>query len=166
MDIKRLLELSGFCNYHFWEFERLGSHYGSAGISAGLIEKIIDNFWNHENRIGAKCPICEDLKANESEYIKGLIFSLDSHENKIRYTKGWGLCIPHLVKATADTNDASLVSFLFETEKSQLERVKLNSMELIRKKNAPLRWEQTEDEKNSYFRAIEKLIGRRGHKNE
>jgi hypothetical protein len=53
-----------------------------------------------------------------------------------------------------------------ETEKKQLERVKMDALELIRKKNPPLRWEQTDDEKNSGFRAIEKLVGRRGRRNE
>jgi len=38
----------------------------------------------------------------------------------------------------------------------------MNAVELIRKRGLSLRWEQTEDEKNSYFRAVEKLIGKRG----
>jgi len=172
----RILRASGFCNYHFWEYERISTHYGIAEICIGLIENIIDNLRNQreksqllhsqENRIGLNCPVCADLEANELDYLKDLISLLGSHENRIRYTEGWGLCIPHLIKAMAYTNDASLVLFLLETEKKQLERVKMDALELIRKKNPPLRWEQTDDEKNSGFRAIEKLVGRRGRRNE
>jgi hypothetical protein len=163
---KRLLELSGFCNYHFWEYEQVGTKYGSAEICIGLIEKTINNLQDQKSRIGANCPVCNDLKVNESEHIKELAYLLSSSRNRTKYAEGVGLCIPHLIKTLAYTNDDSLTPFLLETAKKQLERVKMNAVELIRKKDAPLRWEQTDDEKNSYFRAIEKLAGRRGTKYE
>ena len=155
-----LLKSNGFCNYHFWEFSKISNNYGSAGICVGLIEKIINNLQDQKDFLGVKCPVCIDLKVNESKYIKELVFSLSSPENKTRYAEGWGLCIPHLSKTMAYTKDASLISYLLETEKLQLERVKMNALELIRKEGPPLRWEQTDDEKKSWFRAIEKLVGR------
>jgi len=163
----RLLKLNGFCNYHFWRLERINTYYGSARICVGLIEKIIDDLQNQKDRLGANCPVCEDLKANESEHIKELISLLDSRDNRRRYAEGWGVCIPHLMKALTYTNsDNHLASFLVKTEKKQLERVKVNALELIRKRHSSLRWQQTDDEKNSWFRAIEKLVGRRGQKND
>jgi len=172
----RVLKLRGFCNYHFWEFEHLNTNYGSAEVCAGLIEQVIENLRNkkekkllldsQENRIGSNCPLCADLKARESEYFKELASLLGYYENKTRYSKGWGLCIPHLIKAITYTNDDLLISFLLETGEKQLERIKMNAMEFIRKKDSPLRWEQTDDEKKSWFSAIEKLVGRRGQRNE
>jgi len=34
----KLLKSKGFCNYHFWEFERISGSYGSAEVGRELIE--------------------------------------------------------------------------------------------------------------------------------
>ena len=170
-----LVKSKGFCNYHFWEFEHVSTHYGSAQVCIGFIEELIDILQNEkrENQFlnlqeyhhSLNCPLCADLKINESSHIEDLITLLDSQGNRTKYAKGWGLCIPHLIQTVLYANDESLTSFLLDSQKKQLERIKINAVGLIRKKEAPLRWEQTDDEKNSWFRAIQKLAGRRGQKN-
>jgi hypothetical protein len=74
------------------------------------------------------------------------------------------LRVPHLIKTMEYVKDASVKLFLLETEQEQLKKIKNNAAALIRKINPPLRREQNEDEKKSYLRAIEKLVGRRGTK--
>jgi len=171
---KRLLKAKGFCNYHFWEFEQISSSYGSAEIGMGLIEEIINilQIEERENRFSGllehyrnlDCPLCADMKEIEADYIKELISLLAFHDNRDKYAGGWGLCLPHLIQTVRQLKDDSIVSFLLETTKERLESVKSNAGDFIRKKLPPLRWEQTKDEKNSGFRAIEKLIGRPGTK--
>ena len=171
----RLLESKGFCNYHFWEFERINTHYGSAEICIDFIEKLINALQEErgqnrflgllEYRRGLKCPLCADLATNESAYIKDLLSLLNFQKNRTKYAEGRGVCIPHLIQAAACVKDESLFSFLMEVQKKQLERIRIDAAGLLSKKDAPLRWEQTDDEKNSYFRSIEKLVGRRGLRN-
>ena len=170
----KLLKSRGFCNYHFWEFERISGQYGGAEICIGLINKYVAILQNEQKEIrssgvkthyrGLDCPLCADVEKMEAGYIIELISLLDSDENRRKYAAGWGLCVPHLIKTIIGVKDDSLVSFLFEEEKEKMEQLELNAREYVHKRNAPLRWEQTDDEKNSWFRAIEKLVGRRGTK--
>jgi len=171
---KELLKANGFCNYHFWEFGQISGQYGGAEICIGLINKYVAILQNEQKEIrssgvkthyrGLDCPLCADMRKIETDYIIELISLLDSDENRRKYAAGWGLCIPHLIKTIIEVKDDSLVSFLFEEEKEKMEQLELNAREFVRKRNAPLRWEQTDDEKNSWFRAIENLVGRRGQK--
>jgi hypothetical protein len=59
-------------------------------------------------------------------------------------------------------DDISFLKFLFETEIDQLEKVKTDAVGFVAKRYPPLRWEQTDNEESSWFRAIEKIISRSG----
>jgi len=163
-----LVKSKGFCNYHFWEFENISRDAGSAEMSLELIEQLATFLRankssvseTHKDRI--TCPVCSGLKEKQHEYLKALVSLLGTTDNRKKYADEWGLCYPHLLKILSYVKDPSLREFLLDTELEQLKRVKSNAMELVRKKYSPLRWERTDDEKASYFRAIEKLVGRRG----
>jgi hypothetical protein len=177
----KLITSGGFCNYHFWEFQRLNTDYGSAVIGVKLIERLIKIFQTHnyKNLIDAfrqrredfkiwffesntHCPLCRVLKKKEKMYLKELKVILQDDVYKAKYAEGYGLCIPHFIKIMDCIEDDSLLKFLFETELAQMEKIKASAINLIQKKEPPLCWEQTEDEKKSYFRAIEKIVGRSG----
>jgi len=163
-----LVKSKGFCNYHFWEFENISRHDGSAEMCLELIEQLITFLQTNKKSTSKNykdhiiCPVCSGLKEKQHEYLSAMVSSLRMIENRKKYTDGWGLCYPHLFKILSYAKDSSLREFLVDTELAQLKRVKFNAMELVRKKDSPLRWERTDDEKASYFRAIEKLVGRRG----
>lgn len=160
-----LVKSKGFCNYHFWEFENISRHDGSAEVCLELIEQLIIFLRGKKSETYKShiiCPVCSGLKEKQHEYLNALVSSLRTIENRKKYADGWGLCYPHLLKIFNYVKDTSLREFLLDTELEQLEKVKASAMELVRKKDSPLRWEQTDDEKVSYFRAIEKLVGRRG----
>ena len=180
-DRKKLLASGGFCNYHFWKFQGLNTNYGSAGIGLELIERLIKIFRTHDYEYlidafkerekdfkvlslegNVHCPLCRDLKKKEKKYLKELTVMLQDNVHKTKYADGYGLCIPHFVKALDYIEDDSLIRFLFETEIAQLEKVKIDAANFIQKKEPPLCWQQTEDEKKSWFRAIEKIVGRSG----
>jgi hypothetical protein len=89
----RILRMGGFCNYHFWEYQRISTDYGIAEISIGLIDRIIDILQgrrNLEDLSARDCPLCVDLKASESKYIKEFIALLGSRENQTKYAKKRG----------------------------------------------------------------------------
>jgi len=170
----RLLASNGFCNYHFWEFERISSHYGSARVASGLLEQLIRTLrtGKRENLAVAlkergptgasRCPLCFDLEQKEIGYLRELEMMLREDMYKTMYLEGCGLCIPHFIKFLDYARNDSVVEFLFQSENSQTDKIRASAMNFISKRAPHRRGEQTEDEKKSYFRAIEKLVGRRG----
>jgi len=175
--INQLLDAGGFCNYHFWRFEEMSTHYAIANIGVQLIEKLLEtlrtdkqiypaNALKHREKISdawfAECPLCFELREKEGGYIEELLVILKNQEGKLVYENSRGLCIPHYVKALNYIEDDSLMNFLYETEINQLEKIKTNAASFVSKRYPPLRWRQTEDEKKSWFRAIEKIAGRCG----
>jgi len=178
---KKLLACGGFCNYHFWKLHEINTNYGSASCGHELIERLIQIFRSHDYEYlidafkerdedfrvwslegSVHCPVCRDLKKKEKSYLKELIGLLQDSVYKTKYADGYGLCIPHFIKALDFVEDESLIKFLFEVETAQLERIKQDAANFIQKKEPPLCWQQTEDEKKSWFRAIEKIVGRSG----
>jgi hypothetical protein len=177
----KLITSGGFCNYHFWKFQGINTYYGNAAIGAELIERLIKILRNHnyENLIDAfkerkedfkvwslegntHCLLCRELKKKEKKYLRGLTVILQDDSHKAKYSDEPGLCIPHFIKIIDYIEDSSLIKFLFETEITQMEKIKANAINLIQKKDPPLRCEQTEDEQKSWFKAIEKIVGRSG----
>jgi hypothetical protein len=175
--IKQLLDAGGFCNYHFWRFGEMSTHYGSANVGAQLIEKLLKtlradkqihpgNVLKHREKVSeawfAECPLCFELREKEGGYIEELLVILKNQEGRLVYENSCGLCIPHYVKVINYIDDNSLMSLLYETQIRQLEKIKSDAESFISKRNPPKRWNQTEDEKISYFRAIEKISSRSG----
>jgi len=175
--IKQLLDAGGFCNYHFWRFGEMSTHYGSDNVGAQLIEKLLETLRTdkqeyfvdaikHRGKISdawfAECPLCFELREKEGGYIEELLVILKNQEGRLVYENSCGLCILHYVKAVNYIDDNSLMSFLYETQIHQLERIKTDAESFISKRYPPKRWNQTEDEKISWFRAIEKIVGRSG----
>ena len=177
----KLLTSGGFCNYHFWELQGINTNYGSAAIGVELLERLIKilRTHNYENLIDALkerkedfkiwsfegstyCPLCRVLRKKEKRYLKELMVILQDDGHKAKYSESCGLCIPHFIKIVDYIENGLLIKFLFETQIAQMEKIKANAINLIQKKEPPLCWEQTEDEKKSWFRAIEKIVGRSG----
>jgi len=178
---EKLVACGGFCNYHFWELHELNTNYGSASFGLVLIERLIQIFRSHDYEYlidafkerdedfkvwslegNVHCPVCRDLKRREKKYLKELTSLLKDAVHKTKYADGYGLCMLHFIRALDYIEDVSLIKFLFETEIAQLEKIKANAGSFIQKKEPPLCWQQTEDEKKSWFRAIEKIVGRSG----
>ena len=177
----KLITSGGFCNYHFWKFQGINTYYGNAAIGAELIERLIKILRNHnyENLIDAfkeqkedfkvwslegntHCLLCRELKKKEKRYLKEFTVILQDDGHKTKYAESCGFCIPHFIKIVDYIEDRSLVKFLFEAQIAQMEKIKASAINLMKKKEPPLCWEQTEDEKKSWFRAIEKIVGRSG----
>jgi hypothetical protein len=173
--IKQLIDAGGFCSYHFWRFSKICTHYGIANIAGQLIEKLLEilkttgrkyfvdtleqrekasEFWLVE------CPLCFELNEKENVYLKELTAVLKEDGYKSKYEKSCGLCMPHYRKIIGGIGNDSLPRFLFETEINQLEKIKTAAAGLVDKSEPPLRWEQTEDEKKSWFLSVEKIVGR------
>ncbi len=178
---ENLVRSGGFCNYHFWEIQRLNTIQGNASIGAELVGQLIkimhgkqygtlfallggngNENTGHSAPSDTGCPICGDLKKKEKSYYGVLPSILQNETHRQRYKDGCGLCIPHFIKVQDYVKDLALLRFLFKTQIAQLEKIKSDAESLIQKSSPPLSWQQTEDEKKSGIRAIEKIVGRIG----
>jgi hypothetical protein len=171
----RLSDSNGFCNYHFWRFAKISGMYGNAVMSIDQIGKILNipGFNGKGNNVIAllkdhiknvRCPVCADLKDMESAYLEELMSLLNEEENKMKYAQGDGLCLPHLMLLSERKEAGPLLQFLIERESVQMGKIKADAVNLGKKRNPPLSWEQTRNEKRSGLRAIKKLVGRQGQK--
>jgi len=171
----RLSDSNGFCNFHFWMFAKISGMYGNAAISIDQLEKIqhMPGFNGKGERVidllknrfkNVRCPVCADLEKMESAYLEELSALLNEEENKIKYAQGDGLCFPHLMLLSEMKSSATLIQFLIERERAQMDKIKADAVNLGNKRNPPLSWEQTRNEKRSGSRAIKKLVGRQGQK--
>ncbi|MCF6149694.1 MAG: hypothetical protein E3K37_13655 [Candidatus Kuenenia sp.] len=166
-----LVNSGGFCNYHFWQFQKISSHYGSANVCVDLLGKLLvmlnsGKYKRNLNILSAentrKCPLCYELKQKEADYLKELVVVLEDDGVKTKYVSGCGVCMPHFIKLMDYSNDKSLLEFLFDTQITQIARIKSDAESFIRKMNPSSRWEQTKAEKKSWLLAIEKIVGRNG----
>jgi len=164
VQIRKLTDAGGFCNYHFWRFQEMSTPYGCANICAQLIDKLLGIPRTDKQKASRfiACPLCVELREKESVYLRELSVVLKHNEYKLRYGKSCGLCIPHYTQTIDYIDDSFLLTFLYETQVAQLEKVKADAASFVNKRQPPLRWEQTDDERISWFRAIEKIVGRSG----
>jgi len=175
--IKQLLDAGGFCNFHFWQLQKMSTHYGIASIGGQLIDKLLETLKRHKQKYFVdaikhreshlkiwliECPLCCELSKKEREYLKELLVVLTDNKYKSEYEQSRGLCMPHLMKITGYIDNDLLLDILYETEIYQLEKLKSDAADFVSKRYPPQRWKQTEDEKKSWFRAIEKIVGRSG----
>ncbi|MBM4053864.1 MAG: hypothetical protein FJ264_04150 [Planctomycetes bacterium] len=166
-----LVNAGGFCNYHFWQFQRISSHYGTANVCIVLLVKLIAvlNSVKHKHNLNIlsaenvmKCPLCYELKQKEAGYLKELTNILEDDDIKPKYVSGCGACMPHFIRLMDYSDDELLLEFLFDTQITQIARIKSDAEGFIRKMNPSSRWEQTKAEKKSWLLAIEKIAGKNG----
>lgn len=164
--IKLLIEYGGFCNEHFWRLQKVSTPYGIANIGMQLVEDFLQIMKTKGqncavvNTLKNRCPLCFELDEKQKMYLEELAVMLKNDAHKAGFQKSRGLCIPHYIRILKYINDESLVRFLYETEVKQLEKVKNDAAGFIAKREPPLKWQQTQDEKMSWFRAIEMMAGR------
>ena len=78
------------------------------------------------------------------------------------YAESRGLCLPHLLRCGAVVEDGALRQRLAEAQAAQVERLRDEMRELVRKLEGGRRWEATRHEWAAYERATEKFVGRSG----
>lgn len=141
----------GFCNHHFWRIAPLTTPEAVASMGAMLIE-------NHSFSPNS-CLVCEHLKTKEAEFVNefkedimGVAFE-NSEQSEKR------LCQPHfrLIMKQLDRDIAKYFSSMQKLYNEQLLR-ELKSF--VEKRNS--RHERDKNEKTSWWRAVEKIVGRKG----
>jgi hypothetical protein len=139
----------GFCNYHFWAIASMTSHKTAAAM--GIM------FLKNNNMSTRGCLICEYLTEKENELLNEFIKEVtEAVVNKVQQFER-SLCNPHfnLIMRCLDTNVAEYLSAIQKGNTEKLVR-ELKSFE------EKSRFDQNREEKTSWWRAVEKIVGRKG----
>jgi hypothetical protein len=185
MDAKareRLVEGGGFCNHHFYRMLAIATRpdssdgHGIALISQSIIEKTVQDLQKQRKRgkevfrQTIECPACVHL-ANLMEIYNRKIVELFCSRNEefLRLFKNSkGLCIPHflsLLTMLENTKfDEDIVKILFEVEKKNLQRLKLELSEYVKKQSYEFSNADRKALEDVPLRSVQKMVGRRGIK--
>jgi len=151
-DVKSDFIKKGFCNYHFWCIASLTTPEAIASIGTMLIEN--DSFPSTNN-----CLICEYLKRIEAEFIDESVknITVTTSENAVR--SAMRFCQPHFGLIMKHIN-GEIAEYFSNIQKLHKEQLLGELKGFVEKRDK--RSERNENEGTSWWRAVEKLVGRKG----
>jgi hypothetical protein len=141
----------GFCNYHFWKIASLTTPEAVASMGMILME--------NDSNLSNSCLICEHLKTKEAEFLNEFIrdITVAAFENVDRSERR--VCQPHF-KSIIEHLDGETAEHFSNTQRLHNEQLLRALKGFIEKRS---NWfERSKNEKTSWWRAIEKLVGRKG----
>jgi len=157
-----LVSSNGFCNFHFHEMARLTSPLVNAVLTKDLIDREIKEIeGGFYGRI--ECPVCGYLDQREGLYLQEFTTLLGDASVQQEYKEGDGLCRIHLERVLNLFGKNELNQFLRRTQLMHLKKLKGELQVFINKGGRTSR--EIGKEKNSWWVAIEKQIGKKGLKN-
>jgi hypothetical protein len=141
----------GFCNYHFWKIASLTTPEAIASMGLTLIEN--NSFPSNS------CLICEHLGTKEAEFlnefkkdITGTAFgNLEQSERRV--------CQPHF-KSIIKHLDGEIAKSFSNIQRLHNEQLLRELKSFVEKRDRRLA--RDKNEKTSWWRAVEKLVGRKG----
>jgi hypothetical protein len=151
-DVKSDFIKKGFCNFHFWCIVSLTTPEAIASMGMMLIEN--DSFPSTNN-----CLICEHLRTKEAEFLNGFKRNLtgtafgNSEQSERR------LCQPHF-RLIMNQLNGEIAEYFSNIQKLHKEQLLGELKGFVKKRDK--RSERNENEGTSWWRAVEKLVGRKG----
>ena len=163
-------ESSGFCPFHTWMYESIGSPQGIAQGYSIVLDRVALRL--HElaseqslSRMSAelialvpdsgKCRLCRITNAAESLALQELLENRrppEHHEN---------LCLPHLSAFVMRTEDAGAAKDWVKREADVVRRLAQDMRQFALKHNALRRYLTTENERDAYVYGLMQLVGGR-----
>jgi len=140
----------GFCNYHFWSIASLTTQETTASMAAMLIE---NNNFNSEN-----CLICEKLRMKDEELLNEFIKDITVAFKNANQSHG-RLCQPHF-RLIMKHFDGEIYEHFSDMQRLHNEQLIKELKSFLEKRRN--RSERNKDEETSWWRAVEKLVGRKG----
>jgi hypothetical protein len=141
----------GFCNYHFWKIASLTTPEAVASMGAMLIEN--DKYPSNS------CLICEYLNGKEAEFIDEFVKNITGADPENSNQSRKRLCQPHF-RLTLKHLDGEIAEYFSSIQKIYNEQLLMELKSFVEKRNG--RHERDKNEKTSWWRAVEKLVGRKG----
>ena len=175
---KELHRTGGFCNAHAWQLTDFSvGRLGIAILYQNLVNRTAERLSNNKhnssasqekNKLGSMlkkdksiCPACKVDQESEKRYTKAIVDSLDDEGFFKEYADSGGLCLPHFNALLRKIDDSTIVDRLTEVQREKLSSLDVELGEFIRKHDHRFSHEGYGPERDSWRRAIEKLVGKR-----
>jgi len=174
---KEIIASKGFCNRHAWQLQKLGDGLGQAIVYNDLIERHLQELTEINTSASLKelikkvspkksrkkiCMFCKQEKDAEERYLSVFWESFGDSEFNAQYKNSFGLCLPHLSAALKKSKDMELSKELTAIESKKLEDLITELKEYKRKHDYRFSREKLGKEGDSWVRAIEKFMGKKG----
>lgn len=170
-DINQKLRASrGFCKEHSSQLLSFND-----GLAVSIIyETILDDLIKEGNKNTfskksmwketGKCPACEVYSNSEDRYTKAFAMYAVEEEFFKKYEESKGLCLPHFRKVIDKIKDKNTAVKLMETQIKDFAKLRSELKEFVRKSDFRYSKEKWGEEKDSWIRAIVRLVGNAGAK--
>lgn len=157
-----LVSSKGFCNFHFHEMARLTSPLVNAVLTKDLIDKEIEEIEGgfHLPLGKIECPVCRFIGEREGFYLQKFINVLREKSRQKEYEQTDGLCRIHTINVLNLLDEDELSQFLRQTQLMHLKKLSAELQAFISKGGRTSR--EIGKEKNSWWVAIRKWVGRKG----
>jgi hypothetical protein len=156
-----LVSSNGYCNFHFYMMSRLSSPIVNATLAKDLIERDLGEIekGSFESTRGANCPACRYMREREESYLEEFAALVSDKVFQKEYEGTDGLCRIHLKKVLNSVED-ELSRFLLTTQVLHLRLLKVELDTFLSKVRSTSR--DMGEEKDSWWVAIEKIVGKKG----
>jgi hypothetical protein len=150
-DVKSDFIKKGFCNYHFWSIASLTTPEAVASMGIMLIE-------NNSTQSNC-CLVCDHLRTKEAELVNEFVKDAPIATSKDSDQSGRRFCQPHF-RLIMKQLDGEIAEYFSNIQKLHNEQLLVELKSFVEKRNS--RHERDKNEKTSWWRAIEKSVGRKG----
>lgn len=162
---QKLRAARGFCKEHALQLMEFND-----GLAVSIIyETILDDLIKEGSKKilvkkglwkeSGKCPACEAHENAEEHYTKAFALYAGDEEFFKKYGESKRLCLPHFRKVFDKIKDKNIAVKLAELQVEDFSKLKEELKEFIRKSDFKYQKEKWGDEKDSWIRAIVKLVG-------
>lgn len=161
---KEIRNSLGFCKRHAQIMYSLGDALGHSIIYSDLISNLIENTYSDtthgkNNSRFQKCPACVFEEEQESYLISVFLRAVENHDFFFKYRNSFGLCYPHYIKVVDSCENNKVLEKIKNAERDIMSELKNELDEFIRKCDYRFSNEGFNSEKNSWIRAIKKIVG-------
>lgn len=164
----------GFCNRHAWQLQKFNDGFSTAIVYEEVLRDVIHGLegsegfssifksFVHNEASDAGCVICKEEKDTEQRYLSVFIENFMDAELQARYTDSFGLCFPHFLDVLKHCKNQEIVKQLIACELKKTRSLHVEIKEFLRKQDYRFSKEGFGHEKDSWIRAIEKVLGKEG----
>jgi hypothetical protein len=161
---QELVSSNAYCNFHFHQMARLASPMGNATLTKDLIDAEIKEIekGSFGPTLRIDCPVCKYTDEREEVYAKEFKVLLSEESFQKEYEATDGLCRIHLKRVLNLLQEGELHQFMLTSHMMHLRLLKVQLETFISKVRSTSR--DFKEEKESWFVAIEKMVGKKGLK--
>ena len=159
---QEVVSANGYCNFHFHMMARMASPLGNAILTKDLVDAEIKEIekGSFGPTLRIDCPVCRHIEKREDFYLEEFKTLLKERSFQKEYEGTDGLCLVHFRSILSLTDGKELCQFLLTTQVMHLKLLRVELETFISKVRSTSR--DMGVEKNSWWIAIEKWVGKRG----